>query len=324
VLVKHKVDLYLCGEVHDTTAVERDGVMQICYGGLFVKGQSSYMVGSFTPTQAHLTVKDVVSGPARQQPPLWATTLKRPPAAVNYLGGTRVMGEMTLTSSNQVLRRTGKLALWQLLVSLAGPGSERALTGQGSWTATADDPRAVFEFETRSGSGSSPLGAATSTGWLGSGTLTEPLPDGTSTCARVRAKVNVTELVSAWSAWRCVTAPYDDAVLTMATGKVRRLHDDLAYHGTTSTLRSVGTSVDGPTVDASVNRLAVGARVGPGGGTVSVSVGGSPVGSVSLHAGQTGFAWLALDPGGRQGPLQLTKTTTGPVVLDGVEVSHLQ
>ena len=64
------------------------------------------------------------------------------------------MGEMTLTSSNEVLRRTGKLARWQLLVSLAGPGSERALTGEGSWTATADDPRAVFEFETRSGSGS--------------------------------------------------------------------------------------------------------------------------------------------------------------------------
>ena len=139
----------------------------------------------------------------------------------------------------------------------------------------------------------------------------------------MRAKVNVTELVSAWSGWRCVAAPYDDAVLTRASGRVRRLPDDLAYHGTTSTLRSVGTSVDGPTVDASVNRLAVGARVGPGGGTVSVSVGGSPVGSVSLDAAQTGLAWLALDPGGRQGPLQLTKTTTGPVVLDGVEVSHL-
>jgi len=323
VLVKHKVDLYLCGEVHDTTAVERDGVMQVCHGGLFVKGQSSYMVGSFTPTQAHLTVKDVVSGPAQQQPPLWATTLKRPPAAVNYLGGTRVMGEMTLTSSNQVLRRTGKLAPWKLLVSLAGPNSERALTGQGTWSATADDPRAVFEFETRSGSGSTALGAAARAGWRTSGTLTEPLPDGTSTCARARAKVNVTELVSAWSGWRCVTAPYDDAALSRTSGRVRRLHDDLAYHATTSTLGSVGTSVDGPTVDASVGRLAVGARVGPGGGTVSVSIGDSPIGSVSLEAAQPGLAWLALDPGGRQGPLRLTKTQAGPVVLDGVEVSHL-
>ena len=33
-MVKHGVDLYLCGEVHAVTCTQRDGIQQIAHGGL--------------------------------------------------------------------------------------------------------------------------------------------------------------------------------------------------------------------------------------------------------------------------------------------------
>ena len=57
---KHGGDLYLCGEVHDVTCIERDGVQQIAHGGLFgYNPQVNYLVGTVSPKQIRLELKEI-------------------------------------------------------------------------------------------------------------------------------------------------------------------------------------------------------------------------------------------------------------------------
>ncbi len=329
-LVRHKVDLYLCGEVHDTTARTRGGVMQICHGGAFVHGESSYLVGRFFGDQLQLTVKDMVSGAISADPGrLWETAAKRPVGEVNYpvdpdtgLGRTTVGGTMTLTSSNTMLDATGNLEPYEISAGMRGRRDERSLTGRGTWTATATQPDARFQFQTRTATGATALGSKQATDWRTSATLSRRLTDGRTICTRARARLLETGLTSAWTGWRCVYAPYDDRALTRLSGSIRHRSAGAAFHATTTVLRGTSTSVKGPWVSKAADRIAVGALRAPNGGTVKVYVGGQRIGTVHLTSTDRRFAWRTLDPGPHHGRLRLTKTGPGRVWLDGVEISH--
>ena len=57
---KHNVDLYLCGEVHMITCIEKDGIEQIAHGGLLgYNTHINYLVGKVTPAEIRLELKEL-------------------------------------------------------------------------------------------------------------------------------------------------------------------------------------------------------------------------------------------------------------------------
>jgi len=77
-MVKYKVDLYICGEVHAVTCLRNQGVMQVAHGGLFGRTtQPNYMVVTVHPDKLELNIKeiDLVNGEGR----LWQHNKSRGP-----------------------------------------------------------------------------------------------------------------------------------------------------------------------------------------------------------------------------------------------------
>ena len=59
-LKKHKVDLYLCGEVHAITCTPADGVLQIAHGGLFgYNAKVNYLVATVRGDKIDLELKEL-------------------------------------------------------------------------------------------------------------------------------------------------------------------------------------------------------------------------------------------------------------------------
>jgi hypothetical protein len=323
-LVRHHVDLYLCGEVHDTTARQRGGVMQICHGRIFTTGHSSYLVGTVEADRLSLSVHDLNSGPVDSTVPLlWQTSHRhRPPGEVNYTGGATVVGTMTLGPANSMLDATGNLVPYEIAVRMAGRHTERSLSGRAHWTIRSTRPGATFQYETRTATGSSALGPRLPGAWSESATLSRTIRDGHTICARGRGRLVDTGLTSAWSGWRCVVAPYDDRVFSRASGSLRREPDSRAYRRTRTALLSVGASVTGPWIRRSADRVAIGAFRSPVAGTVLVYVGRHRIGTIPLRSDSHGYAWLDARPRTYSGRLRLLTRGTGPVLLDGVEVTR--
>jgi 3',5'-cyclic AMP phosphodiesterase CpdA len=54
------VDLYLCGEVHAVTCIERDRVQQVAHGGLFgYNPRVNYLIARVSPTAVELEIKEI-------------------------------------------------------------------------------------------------------------------------------------------------------------------------------------------------------------------------------------------------------------------------
>ncbi|MBV6644638.1 MAG: metallophosphoesterase [Cyclobacteriaceae bacterium] len=59
-LSQYKVDLYLCGEVHAITCIEKDGVQQIAHGSLFGWNPTvNYLVGKVSKNRIDLELKEI-------------------------------------------------------------------------------------------------------------------------------------------------------------------------------------------------------------------------------------------------------------------------
>jgi hypothetical protein len=57
-LQRFGVDLYLTGEVHDTTATEADGIVQVSHGGIFQFGLTTALLLDFYGDQLYVTLRD--------------------------------------------------------------------------------------------------------------------------------------------------------------------------------------------------------------------------------------------------------------------------
>ena len=76
-LKKHQADLYLCGEVHAITCIERDGVQQIAHGGLIgYNTRTNYLLGRVFPDRIQLELKEIDMKPAGGK--LWQVGQNRP------------------------------------------------------------------------------------------------------------------------------------------------------------------------------------------------------------------------------------------------------
>jgi hypothetical protein len=67
-MVKYDVDLYLCGEVHAVTCIQKDGIQQVAHGGLIGRtSKPNYMVVTVGKDGLELDIKeiDLVNGEGR-------------------------------------------------------------------------------------------------------------------------------------------------------------------------------------------------------------------------------------------------------------------
>jgi len=124
-LSKRGVDLYLCGEVHDMTCSELDGVQEIAHGGLFgYNSRVNYLVGRVEGGKMTLELKEI--NIVCEGPKLWQVGMNRPRERV---------------SITEAIRRRGFVSAGRMVVDNTGPKRvKRDKTGRFN---EANTPRAA-------------------------------------------------------------------------------------------------------------------------------------------------------------------------------------
>lgn len=105
---RYDVDLYLAGEVHDTTAIERDGVVQISHGGLFQFGLTTALVLDFYGSSLYLTLRDYDVRHADVGPRLWETRRGGMPSQISVEGSPMTIGT-AIVSQGRLIDPSGVL-----------------------------------------------------------------------------------------------------------------------------------------------------------------------------------------------------------------------
>lgn len=115
VFKKYDVDLYLSGEVHDVTAVEKDGITQISHGGAFQYGLTNYLVLDITDGYAYLTLRDYdfERSEARDGSRLWETRPAGMPKNLRIARDPITIGTGVLLPDGDLTRQSGALKPWK-------------------------------------------------------------------------------------------------------------------------------------------------------------------------------------------------------------------
>jgi hypothetical protein len=107
-MAKYGVDLYLAGEVHDTTMHQADGVTQISTGGLLYRGDATYLVAQVYGDRIEFDVRELAA--ERVGGKLWQTSGMRTLAHTRYLDEPSTsVGSMVLTSDGRAVNQVGLL-----------------------------------------------------------------------------------------------------------------------------------------------------------------------------------------------------------------------
>ena len=106
-LVRFDVDLYLSGEVHDTSRRRAGGVTQVSTGGLLYAGNATYLSVDVHARRLELDVRELSGDVDREL--LWQTSGPRTYATTTYDAGSRSVGRMTLRADGRAAQATGKL-----------------------------------------------------------------------------------------------------------------------------------------------------------------------------------------------------------------------
>lgn len=106
---KYGVDLYLAGEVHDTTASERGGVVQLAHGGAFQFGLTTYALLDVHEDRIDVSLEDFDVRVGFSGERLWETAFGGLPASVRVSRGPFTIGTMSLDGAGGLTRRSGVL-----------------------------------------------------------------------------------------------------------------------------------------------------------------------------------------------------------------------
>jgi 3',5'-cyclic AMP phosphodiesterase CpdA len=111
---RYGVDLYLDGEVHDTTMRQADGVTQISAGGLLYTGNASYLVAKVYDDRIDLDARRIVGSPGPRGD-LWQTTGPRTRARPEFGNAPSIsIGSMTLTADGRAVNQLGQLQTYDV------------------------------------------------------------------------------------------------------------------------------------------------------------------------------------------------------------------
>jgi len=106
---RYAVDLYLCGEVHDVTASEHGGVVQLAHGGAFQYGLTTYALLDVHEDRIEVTLRDYDVRVRTAGRRLWETARAGLPASVRVAPEPFTIGTLTLDGAGEVTRRSGIL-----------------------------------------------------------------------------------------------------------------------------------------------------------------------------------------------------------------------
>jgi len=107
---KYGVDLYLCGEVHDVTAIQKNGVLQLSHGGIFQYGRLNYLLADVYDSHLDLKIYDYdFEGGDVNDERLWETRTGIP-AHVRYEPDPDIIGTAQLWSDGRLTRLSGAMA----------------------------------------------------------------------------------------------------------------------------------------------------------------------------------------------------------------------
>ena len=114
IMREHKVDLYLSGEVHHSTAIRKNKIVQISHGGLFRKGHATYLLGRVYDDRLELDLRGFNTSIALGDRPdrLWQTDSREAANKVTYRSGSESLGTLTLTADRRAINRTGLLGVY--------------------------------------------------------------------------------------------------------------------------------------------------------------------------------------------------------------------
>jgi type 1 glutamine amidotransferase len=123
---KYGVDVYLCGEVHEITCTERDGIMQIAHGGLIgYNTRTNYLVGHVFKDRVELELKEIDI--TREGEKLWQVGQNRP--------------RKTVTISDEIKKR-GFVSVGRIVVDKS-TGKKTFRGASGHFEKRQDPKRAV-------------------------------------------------------------------------------------------------------------------------------------------------------------------------------------
>lgn len=112
-MAEYGVDIYLNGEVHDTTMRQADGVTQISTGGLLYRGDATYLVAKVYSDRIELDVRELAGERAGGK--LWQTTGMRTRAETRYFDEpSSSIGSMVLTSDGRAVNQLGLLQAYDV------------------------------------------------------------------------------------------------------------------------------------------------------------------------------------------------------------------
>jgi 3',5'-cyclic AMP phosphodiesterase CpdA len=109
-MVHGGVDLYLAGEVHNTTMRQADGITQITTGGLMYTGDATYMLARVYRDRMTFEVHEFDGRQDPEHSELWQTTGYRTRGETRYPDvPSGIAGSMTLTVDGRAVNQVGKL-----------------------------------------------------------------------------------------------------------------------------------------------------------------------------------------------------------------------
>jgi hypothetical protein len=112
-MARYGVDLYLNGEVHDTTMRQADGITQISTGGLLYRGDATYLVARVFGDRIELDVRELAG--ERTPGKLWQTTGLRTLARTRYPDQpSSSIGSMVLTADGRAVNQVGLLQAYSV------------------------------------------------------------------------------------------------------------------------------------------------------------------------------------------------------------------
>jgi hypothetical protein len=106
---RYGVDLYLAGEVHDTTASEHGGVVQLAHGGAFQYGLTTYALLDVHDDRLDVTLEDYDVRVRWHGPRLWETARRGLPGSIRVAGAPYTIGTLSIGADGALTRRSGIL-----------------------------------------------------------------------------------------------------------------------------------------------------------------------------------------------------------------------
>ncbi len=113
-MVRHGVDVYLSGEVHNVTVRRQDGITQISHGGIFPH-LTSWMQADIANGQMRMTMNRFdMDVSLREDGAIWGNDPRKAPGnTVTVNTPSQQTGSLVISNNNQLVSQSGEMAVYR-------------------------------------------------------------------------------------------------------------------------------------------------------------------------------------------------------------------